>query len=227
MGTEPIRLQYSINMPAEEALDTAEDEIRDLHGRALFLSRLETNLQRADALSKSVSEARSLGDYVEAKHLEQELEGLLRPIQKAKDIRNRVQETPFIKEQGLSPDWLPFKGFGDLVLLNNRANPDQKPPREFWAPCQDNQFRLLANISRHSDKAFIVSTWTFFPNGSNSKLQINAFIPDDHSEISNLPFQEVKTIFEDSATDILHFLVDFVYNRAFNKTAIELFPGDK
>lgn len=99
MSTEPIQLQYSVNMPAEEAQDTAENEIRDLYGRALLLKNFEMTLQRAEALSKSISEARSLGDYVEVKHLEQEFKSLLGSIEKTKDIRNRVQETPFIKEQ--------------------------------------------------------------------------------------------------------------------------------
>lgn len=131
MSTEPIQLQYSVNMPAEEALDTAEEEIRDLHGRAFLSNNLEITLQRADALSKNINEARSLGDYVEVKHLNQEFERLLGSIKKAKDIRNRVQETPFIKEQGLSLDWIPFKTFGDLVLLYGGINPSQKPPRAF------------------------------------------------------------------------------------------------
>lgn len=225
MSTEPIHLQYSVNMPAEEALDTAEDEIGDLHGRAQLLSNLEITLQRAEALSESISEAYSLGDYVEVKHLKQELETLLGAIGKAKDIRNRVQETPFIKEQGLSLDWIPFKGFGDLVLLYSRINPNQKPPRAFWKPCQDNQFRLLANISHHSGKAFVASTWTFSSNGSNSKLQIDALMPEDHSEISDLPLQNAEIIFEDNAMDVLHFLVDFAYNRTSNETATELLPG--
>lgn len=226
MSTEPIQLQYSVNMPAEEAQDTAENEIRDLHGRALLLKNFEMTLQRTEALSKSINEARSLGDYVEVKHLEQELESLLGSIEKTKDVRNRVQETPFIKEQGLSLDWIPFKGFGDLVLLYSRGIiPNQKPPRAFWKPCQDNQFRLLANISHHSDKAFVVSTWTFSSNGSNSKLQIDALMPEDHSEISDLPLQNAETIFEDNAMDVLHFLVDFAYNRTSNETAVELLPG--
>lgn len=225
MSTKPIRLQYSVNMPAEEALGTAEDEIGDLHGRAQLLSNLEITLQRAEALSKSISEARSLGDYIEVKHLQQELERLLGSIEKTKDIRNRVQETPFIKKQGLSLDWIPFKGFGDLVLLYSRINPNQKPPRAFWKPCQDNQFRILANISHHSSKAFVVSTWTFSSNGSNSKLQIDALMPEDHSEISDLPLQNAEIIFEDNAMDVLHFLVDFAYNRTSNETATELLPG--
>ena len=225
MSTEPIQLQYSVNMPAEEALDTAEEEIRDLHGRVFLSNNLEITLKRAEALSKNINEAQSLGDYVEVKYLNQELERLSGSIKKAKDIRNRVQETPFIKEQGLSLDWIPFKGFGDLVLLYSGINPNQNPPRAFWKPCQDNQFRLLANISHHSGKAFVVSTWTFSPNGSNSKLQIDALMPEDHSEISDLPLQNAEIIFEDNATDVLHFLVDFAYNRTSNETAVELLPG--
>lgn len=228
MSAKQIELLYSINMSAEEALDTAEDEIGDLGRRAtLFLWSFEEYLQRAYSLSNNISKARSLDDYAEAKQLEQQLEGLQKPIQKAKALRSKIQDTPFIKEQGLSLGWLPFRKFGDLVLLGPRMLPDQKPPQAFWRPCQDNQLRLLVNISHHSGRAFVVSTWTFLSNGNDSWLQIDAFIPEDHSEISDLPLDEVKTIFENNAMDVLRFLVDFAYNKASSETATELLSENK